>query len=83
MTQSVRGCWIKAGLSKACCRESQNSVVFFNTSCRLEALEKGKSSLETQLQTVISQLQTLELELLSNAEGLYLESRCLADILSV
>ncbi|XP_057991607.1 auxin response factor 2B isoform X2 [Hevea brasiliensis] len=52
----------------------------FDTCSQIEALEKEKSFLETRIQNVTCQLQTLGIELRSNTEGLDFESKCLAHI---
>uniref|UniRef100_A0A2C9V6N9 Uncharacterized protein n=1 Tax=Manihot esculenta TaxID=3983 RepID=A0A2C9V6N9_MANES len=83
--QSV-GDALKVGFKLDCLKpvlEKAKTVLWsFKTRCRLEALQKEKNFLETQLQSVISQIQSLELELISNSEGLDLECRCLASIFS-
>ncbi|XP_043817109.1 uncharacterized protein LOC122724928 [Manihot esculenta] len=57
---------LKAGFKLDCLKpvveKAKKVLCSFNIRCRLEALQKEKSSLETQLQTVISQLQSLELD---------------------
>ncbi|KAG8645928.1 hypothetical protein MANES_10G107020v8 [Manihot esculenta] len=57
---------LKVGFKLDCLKpvveKAKTVLCSFNIRCRLEALQKEKSSLETQLQTLISQLQSLELD---------------------